>query len=120
MYDLVAGGKTVRSSYFLSKRDALELFPMLKGDKLTGAIVYYDGISIMLFFINSFKHAVISYYFDVTGQQDDARMNLAVALTASRHGATVVNHVKVVNLLKGLDKVLASILSDYTYVIRAM
>jgi len=40
-----------------------------------------------------------------TGQQDDARMNLAIAMTASRHGATVVNHVKVVNLLKGLDKV---------------
>ncbi|XP_011154652.1 glycerol-3-phosphate dehydrogenase, mitochondrial [Harpegnathos saltator] len=80
MYDLVAGSKTVKSSYYLSKANALELFPMLKGDKLTGAIVYYDG------------------------QQDDARMNLAVALTASRHGATVVNHTKVVNLLKGLDK----------------
>lgn len=40
------------------------------------------------------------------GQQDDARMNLAVALTASRHGATVVNHVSVKNLIKGLDKVL--------------
>ncbi|KAL2728134.1 hypothetical protein V1477_017410 [Vespula maculifrons] len=80
MYDLVAGSKTVKSSYYLSKSNALELFPMLKGDKLTGAIVYYDG------------------------QQDDARMNLAIALTASRHGATVVNHVKVLNLLKGLDK----------------
>lgn len=79
-YDMVAGSKTVKSSYYLSKSNALELFPMLKGDKLTGAIVYYDG------------------------QQDDARMNLAVALTASRHGATVVNHVKVVNLLKGLDR----------------
>lgn len=31
-------------------------------------------------------------------------MNLAVALTASRMGATVVNHVSVVNLLKGLDR----------------
>ncbi|XP_014207768.1 glycerol-3-phosphate dehydrogenase, mitochondrial isoform X3 [Copidosoma floridanum] len=80
MYDLVAGTKTVKSSYYLSKGDALELFPMLKGDKLTGAIVYYDG------------------------QQDDARMNLAVALTASRHGATVANHVTVTNLLKGIDK----------------
>ncbi|XP_033231433.1 glycerol-3-phosphate dehydrogenase, mitochondrial isoform X2 [Belonocnema kinseyi] len=80
MYDLVAGSKTVKSSYYLSKRNALELFPMLKGDKLTGAIVYYDG------------------------QQDDARMNLAIALTASRHGATVVNHVNVLNLHKGLDK----------------
>lgn len=63
MYDFVAGRKTVKSSYFFSKRNALELFPMLKGDILTGAIVYYDG------------------------QQDDARMNLAIALTASRHGA---------------------------------
>ena len=45
MYDVVAGSQTVKSSYFLSKRNALELFPMLKGDKLTGAIVYYDGMN---------------------------------------------------------------------------
>ncbi|XP_019875075.2 glycerol-3-phosphate dehydrogenase, mitochondrial isoform X1 [Aethina tumida] len=76
MYDLVAGSKTVKSSYLLSKKNALELFPMLRGDKLCGAIVYYDG------------------------QQDDARMNLAIAMTAARHGATVVNHVSVTELLK--------------------
>lgn len=75
-YDLVAGDRNVKSSYYLSKADALELFPMLKGDKLCGAIVYYDG------------------------QQDDARMNLSVALTAARQGATVVNHVEVTELLK--------------------
>ena len=45
------------------------------------------------------------FYFYDSGQQDDARMNLAVALTASRHGATVVNHVNVLNLQKGLDRV---------------
>lgn len=39
----MAGDRNVKSSYVLSKRDALELFPMLKGDKLVGAIVYYDG-----------------------------------------------------------------------------
>lgn len=50
MYDFVAGRKTVKSSYFLSKRNALELFPMLKGDKLTGAIVYYDGIFLICLF----------------------------------------------------------------------
>lgn len=43
MYDLVAGDRNVKSSYYLSKKNALELFPMLKGDKLKGAIVYYDG-----------------------------------------------------------------------------
>lgn len=42
-YDLVAGDRNVKSSYYLSKQDALELFPMLKKDKLCGAIVYYDG-----------------------------------------------------------------------------
>nr|CAD7569372.1 unnamed protein product [Timema californicum] len=76
MYDLVAGSKTLKNSYYLSKKDALELFPMLRGDKLRGAIVYYDG------------------------QMDDARMNLAVAMTATRHGATVANHVKVLALHK--------------------
>jgi len=76
MYDLVAGSQTVKSSYYLAKRDALELFPMLRGDQLCGAIVYYDG------------------------QQNDARMCLAIALTATRHGATVANHVSATALLK--------------------
>jgi len=75
-YDLVAGSKTVKSSYYVNKENTLELFPMLRGDKLCGAIVYYDG------------------------QQDDARMCLAIALTATRHGATVANHVRVCSLLK--------------------
>lgn len=43
MYDLVAGIQCLKSSYVLSKTKALELFPMLKKDKLVGAIVYYDG-----------------------------------------------------------------------------
>ncbi|XP_063708080.1 glycerol-3-phosphate dehydrogenase, mitochondrial isoform X2 [Culicoides brevitarsis] len=75
-YDLVAGDRNVKSSYYLSKSDALERFPMLKGDALKGAIVYYDG------------------------QQDDARMNLAVVLTAARHGAACANHVRVTDLIK--------------------
>ncbi|KAI4465040.1 glycerol-3-phosphate dehydrogenase [Holotrichia oblita] len=80
MYDIVAGSKTLKSSYFLSKKNALELFPMLRNERLCGGIVYYDG------------------------QQDDARMNLAVALTAIRYGATISNHVSVVKLLKQKDK----------------
>lgn len=43
MYDLVAGIQCLKSSYVLSKTKALEFFPMLKKDKLVGAIVYYDG-----------------------------------------------------------------------------
>ncbi|XP_077296275.1 glycerophosphate oxidase 1 isoform X2 [Arctopsyche grandis] len=88
MYDLVAGDRNVKSSYYLSKKNALELFPMIKGDKLCGAIVYYDG------------------------QQDDARMNLAIALTATRHGATVANHVSVQKLYKTDNKLSGARLKD--------
>ena len=43
MYDLVAGKKLIKPSFFVSKRRALEEFPMLKANRLCGAIVYYDG-----------------------------------------------------------------------------
>jgi glycerol-3-phosphate dehydrogenase len=79
-YDMVAGRQLLRSSYILSKAKALELFPMLKGEKLVGAIVYYDG------------------------QQNDARMCLSLALTSARLGANVANHVEVLELLKETDK----------------
>uniref|UniRef100_A0A670YLD1 Glycerol-3-phosphate dehydrogenase, mitochondrial n=1 Tax=Pseudonaja textilis TaxID=8673 RepID=A0A670YLD1_PSETE len=79
LYDLVAGSQCLKSSYVLSKSRALELFPMLRKDKLVGAIVYYDG------------------------QHNDARMNLAIALTAARYGAAIANYTEVVHLLKKMD-----------------
>ncbi|KAG7311148.1 glycerol-3-phosphate dehydrogenase [Plutella xylostella] len=88
MYDLVAGDRNVKSSYYLSKKNTLELFPMLKSDNLCGGIVYYDG------------------------QQDDARMNLAIALTAARHGAVVANHVKVTKLHKQAGKLTGASVRD--------
>ena len=42
-YDVIAGRQLVKSSYYVSKSKALEEFPMLKEEKLCGAIVYYDG-----------------------------------------------------------------------------
>ena len=45
MYDLVAGKKLVKSSYFVNKEKALDMFPMIKSDNLRGAIIYYDGMS---------------------------------------------------------------------------
>lgn len=40
-YDILAGGENLESSYFLTRGKALEAFPMLKGDGLSGAVVYY-------------------------------------------------------------------------------
>ncbi|NXC17472.1 GPDM protein, partial [Corythaeola cristata] len=79
LYDLVAGSQCLKSSYVLSKARALELFPMLRKDELVGAIVYYDG------------------------QHNDARMNLAIALTAARYGAATANYAEVLRLLKMTD-----------------
>ncbi|XP_051666125.1 glycerol-3-phosphate dehydrogenase, mitochondrial isoform X5 [Manacus candei] len=79
LYDLVAGSQCLKRSYVLTKSRALELFPMLRKDKLVGAIVYYDG------------------------QHNDARMNLAIALTAARYGAATANYAEVRGLLKSTD-----------------
>lgn len=40
-YDFLAGKENLESSYFLTRGKALEAFPMLKGDGLVGALVYY-------------------------------------------------------------------------------
>ncbi|CAF0925217.1 unnamed protein product [Brachionus calyciflorus] len=79
-YDLVAGRQLLKPSYYISKTTALELFPMLKKESLCGAIVYYDG------------------------QHNDARMNISLAMTAARLGATVANHVAVTELIHETDE----------------
>ncbi|KAG0209321.1 mitochondrial glycerol-3-phosphate dehydrogenase [Mortierella sp. NVP41] len=79
-YDLLAGHQGMESSYFLSRGKALEAFPMLKNDKLVGAMVYYDG------------------------QHNDSRMNVALGLTAVQYGAVIANHVEVVELMKDDNK----------------
>lgn len=39
-------------------------------------------------------------FFNVLGHHNDARMNVALGMTAAYHGATVANHCEVVNLTK--------------------
>ncbi|KAJ8321071.1 hypothetical protein KUTeg_002658 [Tegillarca granosa] len=75
-YDFVAGKQKLRPSYYLSKKKALEKFPMLKNDKLKGALVYYDG------------------------QHDDARMNIAMAISTARMGGSIGNYLEVMRIHK--------------------
>ena len=75
-YDLVAGSQLLKPSYFIGKTKALEHFPMLRTNSLVGAIVYFDGM------------------------HNDARMNVAIAVTAARLGGTVANHAAVTKLIK--------------------
>lgn len=76
MYDALAGRANLRGSRFVGREEAIKRFPMLKKAGLRGGVLYYDG------------------------QFDDARMNVALALTAAREGAAVANHAEVTGLLK--------------------
>lgn len=88
LYDLLAGKANLHGSRFVSARKALEQFPMLRGKGLRGGVVYYDG------------------------QFDDARMNLAIALTAAEKGAVVANHVEVTALVKTSGRVSGAAVID--------
>ncbi|PVU96552.1 hypothetical protein BB561_001111 [Smittium simulii] len=85
MYDLVSGKHKITSSYLMSRDNTIANFPMLKHDGLVGSIVYYDG------------------------QQNDSRVNLALALTAAAKGALVANHVEVISLIKEQNELGASV-----------
>lgn len=76
LYDLVAGESSLGRSRFLSREKSLELFPMLKKEGLTGSVLYYDG------------------------QFNDARMNITLILTAVKEGATALNYVRALELIK--------------------
>ncbi|KAG5518199.1 hypothetical protein PMAC_003385 [Pneumocystis sp. 'macacae'] len=71
VYDYLAGSKNIKSSYFLTKKKVMEIFPMLKTKNLVGALVYHDGL------------------------QNDSRMNVSLILTSVLYGADVANYVEV-------------------------
>lgn len=79
LYDALAGKSNLASSRFVDAKEAIDRFPMLKHEGLSGAVIYYDG------------------------QFDDARMNVTIALTAAQEGAAIANHVETIALRKNTD-----------------
>eukprot|EP00475_Leptophrys_vorax_P022024 TRINITY_DN2995_c0_g1_i4.p1 TRINITY_DN2995_c0_g1~~TRINITY_DN2995_c0_g1_i4.p1 ORF type:complete len:693 (-),score=30.62 TRINITY_DN2995_c0_g1_i4:149-2227(-) len=78
-YDLIAGQKVLYMSRIVTAGEAAGMVPTLArttkdGRTLKAGVLYYDG------------------------QMDDARLNLALATTAARAGAVVVNHAAVAGL----------------------
>ncbi len=88
LYDMLAGRANLAPSRLIGKEEARERFPMLRRDGLRGAVEYHDG------------------------QFDDARMNVALALTAAEHGAVVANHVEVTSLLKRSGRLAGAVVED--------
>lgn len=81
LYDLLAGKLQIGSVRMLGRRQVLEQMPALRAKGLNGGIEYYDG------------------------QFDDARLAIALAMTAHDHGACLVNYAEVEGLLKDGKKV---------------
>lgn len=76
LYDWMAGKEQIGHAKWLSKTKVIESMPGIKGDRLKGGVLYYDG------------------------QFDDARMAISLALTCEDLGGTVLNYIKVTGLLK--------------------
>ena len=89
IYDLLARGAGLGTSSYLSPAEMLRRFPMIKSEGLKGGVLYYDG------------------------QFNDARMNVALALTAIREGAVLVNHLEVVALLREAGRVAGALVRDH-------
>jgi glycerol-3-phosphate dehydrogenase len=88
LYDLLAGRQNLAPSRFVTARDSSDRFPMLRRQGLRGAVLYHDG------------------------QFDDARMNVALALTAAREDAVLANHVAVTGLLKSKGRIAGASVRD--------
>ena len=70
MYDVLAGKAGLGATQFLSRKQTLACLPAVRPEGLKGSVKYWDG------------------------QFDDARLALALARTAARAGAILVNYVE--------------------------
>lgn len=76
LYDVLSGKLSLGKTRLLSRKKTLELLPNINPKKVAGGILYYDG------------------------QFNDAELCIALAHTAERYGATVLNYTKAVGIIK--------------------
>jgi glycerol-3-phosphate dehydrogenase len=88
LYDLLAGRSTIGYSRLVSRREAVQRFPMLKAEGLKAGALYYDG------------------------QFNDARMAVCLAVTAREQGAVMANHTAVTALLKERGRVCGAVVEE--------
>ena len=76
VYDVLAGKLGLGPSKWLSREETLERLPTIEPEGLRGGVIYFDG------------------------QFDDARLAIALARTAARAGATLLNYARVTDLVR--------------------
>ena len=80
VYDLLAGKLGLGPSTWLSREETLLQIPTLEPGGLRGGVMYHDA------------------------QFDDARLGIALAITAAGQGATLINYFRVEGLMKSGGK----------------
>jgi glycerol-3-phosphate dehydrogenase len=88
MYDALARDRKIAPSRILSREETLLEIPSVGPNDLLGGVRYHDA------------------------QFDDARMALALALTAADQGAALLNHARVVGLVKEAGQVAGAVALD--------
>ncbi len=88
LYDLLAGAHSLAASVSLDRAALRAALPGLKPDGLCGGIRYWDG------------------------QFDDARLAVTLMRTAIDHGATCLNYLPVVGLLKAGGRIVGALARD--------
>ncbi|MGB6101819.1 MAG: glycerol-3-phosphate dehydrogenase/oxidase [Comamonas sp.] len=88
MYDVLAGSAGLGATEFLSRMGALRCVPGIRAEGLKGGVKYWDG------------------------QFDDARLALALARTAAREGALLINYCPVRALRHDAGKLRALVCED--------
>lgn len=88
VYDALAGRLGLAPSQILNLEETIERIPTIETKGLAGGVVYHDG------------------------QFDDSRLAINLAQTATRHGATLANYTKCVQLLKTTDGRTKGILAE--------
>lgn len=81
LYDILAGRNGIGHSKHLSAQKTVDKVPNLKSEELRGSVEYFDG------------------------QFDDSRLAIDLAKTTTEQGGAVLNHMKVIELLKSNNKV---------------
>lgn len=76
LYDVLSGKHGFGKSELLSKEETIEHLPTIETGGLKGGVIYFDG------------------------QFDDARLVINMAETAVEQGATLLNYMKVLSLIK--------------------
>jgi glycerol-3-phosphate dehydrogenase len=98
-YDALAGSASLGPTRLLDRAQTLRALPGIREQGLRGGVSYRDG------------------------QFDDARLALALARTAQRHGALLLNHMPVTDLLRERGRLVGAQLLDRetgrTHAIRA-